>query len=114
MNKTASGSEVLKLRALTSEILTALRGNLLRGTIETSDNEQFEKMLGIWGDRFFAAMLPEMNAPKSNASELIHAIRALMPEMTQDERLWVVGRIKDGYCPDCMTKHLPCHCWSNG
>jgi len=39
------------LELLCGEILAALRANLLRGTITTEDDQQFERLLNVWSER---------------------------------------------------------------
>ena len=41
---------------------------------------------------------------------LIEALRARMTAMTDDERFEVKKRVLEGYCEDCLSRHLPCYC----
>jgi len=45
-----------------------------------------------------------------NTEKLISALSSKMKNMTDDERLHLIRSLTDGYCSECMSKYLPCHC----
>lgn len=66
-----------------------------------------EQVAGIVRD-----LIAQMEAPMNGfeTTEMIAALRRQLAAVDETDRLTIIGRITEGYCPGCGTDQLPCHC----